>query len=91
MSRSARSVSAAFYVNNIKNDILFTRTERPLHARESAARLAAAAGRDRVASLGDSFPARFTYLNFGKSTQRGLELGVNGPVTADIGAFVNYS
>ena len=40
---------------------------------------------------GGSFPARFTYLNFGKSTQRGLELGVNGPVTADIDAFVNYS
>ena len=40
---------------------------------------------------GGSFPARFTYLNFGKSTQRGLELGVNGPVTADIDAFANYS
>ncbi len=91
-SRSARQCSAAFYVNNLKNDILFTQDRSvALHAAESAARLAAAAGRDRAASLAGSFPARFTYLNFGKSTQSGLELGVNGPVTADIDAFANYS
>jgi hypothetical protein len=40
---------------------------------------------------GGSFPARFTYLNFGRSTQRGLELGVNTPVAGFANAFVNYS
>ena len=40
---------------------------------------------------GGSLPARFTYLNFGRSVQRGLELGVNGPVNRAVNAFVNYS
>ena len=85
------TVSAAFYINNLKNDILFTQDRSVLYTPQNPPPgwpLPPA-----VIGLvpGGSFPARFTYLNFGKSTQRGLELGVNGPVTADIDAFVNYS
>ena len=85
------TVSAAFYINNLKNDILFTQDRSVLYTPQNPPPgwpLPPA-----VIGLvpGGSFPARFTYLNFGKSTQRGLELGVSGPVTADIGAFVNYS
>ena len=85
------TISAAFYVNNLKNDILFTQDRSVLYTPQNPPPgwpLPPA-----VIGLvpGGSFPARFTYLNFGKSTQRGLELGVNGPVTADIDAFVNYS
>jgi iron complex outermembrane receptor protein len=85
------TISAAFYINNLKNDILFTQDRSVLYTPQNPPPgwpLPPA-----VIGLvpGGSFPARFTYLNFGKSTQRGLELGVNGPVTADIDAFVNYS
>ena len=85
------TISAAFYVNNLKNDILFTQDRSVLYTPQNPPPgwpLPPA-----VIGLvpGGSFPARFTYLNFGKSTQRGLELGVNGTVTADIDAFVNYS
>ena len=40
---------------------------------------------------GGSFPALFTYLNFGKVTQKGLELGVDSAVNNHVNAFVNYS
>ncbi len=40
---------------------------------------------------GQSFPARFTYLNFGKSTQKGLELGVDASLNRYLNVFANYS
>ena len=50
------TVSAAFYVNNLKNDILFTQDRSvALHGAESAARLAAAAGGDRVGARAAAF------------------------------------
>ena len=85
------TLSAAFYVNRTKNDIFFTE----LPAARFTARnpppgwpLPAA-----VIALvpGASFPARFTYQNFGRVTQRGIELGVDSAVTRSVNAFVNYS
>ena len=88
----ARStVSAAVYVNRTENDILFTEVRG---ARYTAANpppgwpLPPA-----VIALvpGASFPARFTYLNFGRVTQRGLELGVDSWLTRSVNMFANYS
>jgi outer membrane receptor protein involved in Fe transport len=85
------TLSAAFYVNRSKNDILFTEVTS---ARYTAANpppgwpLPAAV----IALIpGASFPARFTYLNFGRVTQRGFELGVDSAVNRYVNAFVNYS
>jgi outer membrane receptor protein involved in Fe transport len=85
------TVSAAFYVNHLKNDILFTQDRSVVYTPQNPPPgwpLPPA-----VIGLvpGGSLPARFTYQNFGRSVQRGLELGVNGPVTAAVTAFVNYS
>ena len=84
-------VSAAFYVNKIKDDIFFT--EVP-NSRWTASNpppgwpLPPA-----VINLvpGASFPANFTYLNFGKQTQKGFELGVNSTINRYVGMFANYS
>jgi outer membrane receptor protein involved in Fe transport len=84
-------LSAAFYVNKTKDDIFFT--EVP-NSRWTAANpppgwpLPPA-----VINLvpGASFPANFTYLNFGKATQKGFELGVNSTVSRSVGVFANYS
>jgi hypothetical protein len=38
-----------------------------------------------------SLTGRFTYLNFGESTQQGFELGVNAPVNDNVDVFANYS
>jgi outer membrane receptor protein involved in Fe transport len=82
-------VSAAFYVNRTTNDILFTEdttvrysaTNPPPGWPISPLAITAAGG----------FPARFTYLNFGKTTEKGIELGVNSTLNKYVGMFVNYS
>ncbi len=85
------TVSAAFYINNLKNDILFTQDRSVLYTAQNPPPGWPLPPAVIALVPGGSFPARFTYLNFGKSTQRGAELGVAGPVTSDINAFVNYS
>jgi outer membrane receptor protein involved in Fe transport len=89
--RDRTVVSAAFYVNKSK-DILFTEVRS---ARWTAANpppqwpisplaITAATG-------GAGFPALFTYQNFGKTTQKGLELGVDSAVNKIVSVFANYS
>ena len=85
------TLSAAFYVNRSKNDIFFTEVTS---ARYTA--LNPPPGWPLPAAVialipGASFPARFTYLNFGKVTQRGVELGVDSAFTRYANAYVNYS
>jgi outer membrane receptor protein involved in Fe transport len=84
-------VSAAFYVNRLRNDILFTQDRSVVYTAQNPPPgwpLPAAA----IAAVpGGSFPARFTYQNFGKSIQRGVELGVNAAVAPSVDLFVNYS
>ena len=40
---------------------------------------------------GGSFPALFTYKNLGKTTQKGIELGVDTSVNQYVNVFANYS
>jgi iron complex outermembrane receptor protein len=85
------TVSAAFYVNKVKNSIFFseltsqryTATNPPPGWPLPPAVIALVPGA--------SFPAQFTYLNFGHMTQKGLELGIDGAVNRYVNVFVNYS
>jgi outer membrane receptor protein involved in Fe transport len=84
-------LSAAFYVNRTKNDIFFTEVTS---ARYTALR--PPPGWPLPASVialipGASFPARFTYLNFGRVTQRGAELGIDGAINQYVTGYANYS
>jgi iron complex outermembrane receptor protein len=88
-------LSAAFYVNKTKNDIFFT--EVP-NTRWTAANPPPnwafgllPPGAITLATQGAGFPAQFTYLNFGKTTQKGVELGVDSPLNQYANLFVNYS
>jgi outer membrane receptor protein involved in Fe transport len=84
-------LSAAFYVNKSKNDIFFTE--------DTSARYTATNPPPgwplppAVIGLvpGGSFPARFTYLNFGRVTQRGLELGLESNINQYFSGYANYS
>ncbi len=92
--RSNTVLSASFYVNKMKNEILFTEltNERWTAANPPpnwAFGLLPAAVINFVP--GQSLPARFTYLNFGKSTQKGLELGVDSSLNRYLNVFANYS
>ena len=69
--------------------------ERPLHRQQSAAELGV-----RVAAAGPIInlipwavcsPALFTYQNFGNTTEKGLELGIEGSLNRNVNVFVNYS
>jgi iron complex outermembrane receptor protein len=81
-------VSAAFYVNRTKNDILFTESAAysPLNPPPGWPLPPAT-----IALIPGGLPATFTYLNFGRTTQKGFELGVTAPVARFANAFVNYS
>jgi outer membrane receptor protein involved in Fe transport len=84
-------LSAAFYVNKAKDDIFFTEltaqrwtaTNPPPGWPLPPAVIALTPAR--------SFPASYTYLNFGRTTQKGLELGLNTTLNQHVGMFVNYS
>jgi iron complex outermembrane receptor protein len=84
-------LSAALYVNNVKQEILFTED---------------LTGRYRATNPppnwplppvlinfipGQSLPGRFTYNNFGRYVQKGLELGIDSPVNAYLNVFANYT
>jgi outer membrane receptor protein involved in Fe transport len=85
------TLSAAFYVNKVKNSIFFSEL--------TSARFTASNPPPgwplppAVIALipGASFPARFSYLNFGHMTQKGLELGVDSALNRYFNVFANYS
>jgi len=90
--RGRTVLSAAVYMNKTNDDILFT--EVP-NSRWTATNpppgwpLPPAA--ITLATRGAGFPANFTYLNFGKTTQKGLELGVDSAMNRNVSVFANYS
>ncbi|MEP6916226.1 MAG: TonB-dependent receptor, partial [Acidobacteriota bacterium] len=88
-------VSAAYYVNKTRNDIFFTEN-RSLRWTSANPPPNWANGKLPTAlvdlvSGGVGFPASFTYLNFGKTTQKGLELGVDSSLNDAVNVFANYS
>jgi outer membrane receptor protein involved in Fe transport len=89
-------VSAAFYVNDTDNSILFTQTGSYRAANPppgwplppAVLELIYQSGRF---GPGNGLPSTFSYLNLGTVRQKGIELGVEGLVTDTWTAFVNYS
>jgi outer membrane receptor protein involved in Fe transport len=85
------TLSAAFYVNKTKSSILFTELTNERYTATNPPPgwpLPPA-----VIGLvpGGSFPAHFSYLNFGGVTQKGLELGIDGALNQFVHVFGNYS
>ena len=96
------TVSAAWFHNDTKMTLLHAGRLLPRH--QPAAGLAAAGVRARAAVLragtvgrncpfgvGYGLPSAFSYLNFGKVRQKGMELGVDGSFSKELSAFANYS
>jgi iron complex outermembrane receptor protein len=85
-------LSAAFYVNKAKNDIFFTENR---DQRWTAANPPPGWPLPPVVisliTQGQGFPASFTYKNFGETTQKGLELGVDSSMSQYVSLFANYS
>ena len=83
-------LSAAYYHNWVKNEILFT--EDPA-GRYTPANPPAnwPLPPPVIAFIPGGLTGRFTYMNFGKSTQQGFELGANSQVNPQVDLFANYS
>jgi iron complex outermembrane receptor protein len=84
-------LSAAYYMNWSKNEILFT---EDVSGKWTAANPPPNWPLPPVLINfipGRSLPGRYTYLNFGESTNKGLELGVNAIVNPKFNLFANYS
>ena len=84
-------VSAAFFVNKVKDEILFTEDTTGRYTASNPPPNWPLPPALINFIPGRSLPGRFTYLNFGHSTQKGFELGVNSPVNTHVDAFANYS
>jgi outer membrane receptor protein involved in Fe transport len=102
--RKRATISAAFYVNDLKDDINFTQVASyrapnpppgwPLPPIVLEALFCPAnppAGRSCPFGAGNGLPAAFSYRNFGKVRQKGLELGIDGALTPEWSAFANYA
>jgi len=96
------TVSAAFYVNDTKNDIFFTQSASytsanpppgwPLPPIVLDILIAQGAFGDGCAPApGCGLPSGYTYLNLGKVRDKGVELGLNVAVNRNVSAFANYS
>jgi len=91
------TVTAAWYLNKFKDQILFTQAAgygRLGPPEGWPARLGPFPGVAVWAGLFDAgirFPSRYTYLNFGRMSQTGLEFGVDTNVNDNVSVFANYS
>jgi iron complex outermembrane receptor protein len=85
------TLSAAFYVNKTKNDINFTELTNERYTATNPPPGWPLPPAVIAAVPGGSFPAHFTYLNFGGVTQKGIELGIDGALNQFVHAFANYS
>lgn len=83
-------VSAAFYVNKVSNDIKFT---EDLSKRFTSANPPPGWPVFLVPAINliGGLPSTFTYVNLGRVTQKGFELGVNSSLNPMVGVFANYS
>ena len=84
-------LSAAYYHNWIKNEILFSEDTSGRYTAQNPPVTWPLPPQVIAVLPGGSLPGRFTYLNFGESTQQGIELGINTPINEYFDVFANYS
>ncbi|HXH05463.1 MAG TPA: TonB-dependent receptor [Vicinamibacterales bacterium] len=90
--RSRTTLTAAFYVNRIENDINFAQIGTYTSANPPPGWPAPLRPvLDLLNLRGTGLPCCFTYVNLGAYTQRGFELGVESSVHPSLALFANYS
>jgi iron complex outermembrane receptor protein len=89
--RDRATVTAAWYYNEIKDDTFFTEVTAERWTATNPPPGWPLPPQAINFVPGRSFPASFSYRNFGLVKQKGLELGIDGAVNRAIGLFANYS
>ena len=90
------SISVAFYVNDMEDDIFFTQVGSYSSANPPPGwplppivlDLLIAAG---AFGPGNGLPSQFSYLNLGEVRNKGVELGFDVAVNPNVSTFANYS
>lgn len=91
------TLSAAWYRNTVKDQILFTQTGTygitppPPGFPAQVGPFPGALLWGGLYQAGVRFPSAYSYRNFGTMTQQGIELGVDTAVNDNVNAYVNYS
>jgi len=85
------TVSAAFYLNDTKDSILFTTSGVYTSANPPPGFPLPPQFLDILASMGVFLPSELTYLPFEGVRDKGIELGYNPRVSSDLSVFANYS
>ncbi len=89
--KNRASVSAALYYNVTRDDIFFTQTGVYTATNPPPRWPLPPIVLSLMAAAGRGLPSQFSYLNFGRIEQWGLELGLNADLNPDWRMFVNYS
>ena len=85
------TAGAAVYVNRVKNAIQFTQTESYTSSAPPPGWPLPPSVLDALIAQGRGLPSRFSYLNFERITDRGLELAGEVRVMPAVSVFANYS
>jgi iron complex outermembrane receptor protein len=98
------TVTAAWFQNETKNDVFFSQVGSyraanpppgwplsPIVLELLYCPPNAPAGRTCPFGAGFGLPSAFSYREFGRVRQRGVEFGVDGAFTKELSAFANYS
>jgi len=92
--RNRASVSAAWYYSKFEEQIFFTTTGvwlTPPPGFPGLGPIPPSFIWQGLINQGIVFPSDFSYRNLGQVRSQGLELGIDGSMTASLSAFVNYS
>ena len=84
-------VGAAAYLNRTRNMILFTPAATYTSANPPPGWPAAPALLDLLNASGNGLPSTFTYRNFDRVLDKGVELSLEAPIRESIEAFANYT
>ena len=82
---------AAFYVNETTDNIIFTRSATYNSANPPPRWPLPPAVLDLLNLLGSGIPSNFTYLNFDKVRDKGVELSLVAQASPELNLFVNYT
>ena len=85
------TLDAAFYVNRKRNTVLFTQTAAYTSGNPPPGWPLPPTALDELEASGRGLPSQFSYRNFDRITERGVELSVDARVAESLTAFANYS
>ncbi|MGQ0735768.1 MAG: TonB-dependent receptor plug domain-containing protein, partial [Acidobacteriota bacterium] len=85
------TLDAAFYVNRTRNIVLFAQTGAYTSANPPAGWPLPPVVLDQLNASGRGLPSSFSYRNFERITDRGVELAVEAGVLEGLTAYANYT